>query len=74
MHTYKRDLHIEIFLRIPLSNLTFLCLSDYSQLFDEFEKFISKIQWKFKVLRLTTLSEDIGYLDANRWKALILKY
>ncbi len=42
--------------------------------FNKFEMFMSKIHSKLKILSLTTLSDDITYLDANQWEELILKY
>jgi hypothetical protein len=74
MHTDKIDLNIDIFVQVPLSNLTFISICEYSQKFDEFEIFISKIQWKLKYLYITTQSVDVDYFNANRWEELILKY
>ncbi len=74
MHTDKIDLNIEIFVRVPLSNLTFISINEYPQKFDEFQIFISQIQWKLKFLYITTESRDVAYFDANRWEELILKY
>jgi hypothetical protein len=42
--------------------------------FDEFEMFISKINSKLSVLSVESLSDDITYLDLDRWEELILKY
>jgi hypothetical protein len=36
--------------------------------------FLRQIDSKLKVLSFTTQHEDISYLDANRWKEIILKY
>jgi hypothetical protein len=36
--------------------------------------FITKIYSKLKVLSVTSLCEDMTYLDAVRWEKLILKY
>jgi hypothetical protein len=74
MHTDKIDLNIEIFVRLPLSHLTFISIREYPKKFDEFEMFISGIQWKLKFLYITTESKDVTYFDANRWEELILKY
>ncbi|CAF4875303.1 unnamed protein product, partial [Rotaria sp. Silwood2] len=56
-----------------LPNLTYLSIHIYRKIsFDEFELFINKLNSKIKVLSLTTIVEDIAYLDANRWEEFIL--
>ncbi len=74
MHTDKSDLNSEIFVRVPLSNMTYISILEYPQIFDELELFISGIEWKLKFLYITTKSKDVSYFDANRWEELILKY
>jgi hypothetical protein len=74
MHTCNSDRNLEVILPITLSNLTYLSVKIYEIKFDKFEIFISKIDSKLKVLSLTTLSEDVVYLDDDRWEELILKY
>ncbi len=43
-------------------------------MFDELEIFLSKFPLKLKIFSLTTLTEDMNYLNANQWKYFILKY
>jgi len=74
MHIDDDDLDIGIISPITLSNLTHLTMVVFSVMFDEFEMFISKLYSKLKYLRFTSLSEDIAYLDANRWERIILQY
>ena len=59
---------------MTLSNLTHLSMYMHCVTFDEFEILITKIYSKLKVLSLTTLSEDMTYLDASRWEQFILQY
>jgi hypothetical protein len=56
-----------------LSNLTRLSIRSYEMSFDEFEIFINKLNSKLKVLSLTTIVEDIDYLDAYRWERFLLQ-
>jgi hypothetical protein len=58
----------------PLSNLTNLAIDLPSMSFNEFEIMISKIDAKLKILRLYILFDNRVYLDARRWKQLILQY
>jgi hypothetical protein len=58
----------------PLSNLTKLSFDLPSISFDEFERIISKIDAKLKVLRLCIMFDNRAYLDAGRWEQLILYY
>jgi len=58
----------------PLSNLTKLSFDLPSISFDEFERIISKIDAKLKVLRLCIMFDNRAYLDARRWEQLILYY
>ncbi|CAF3132505.1 unnamed protein product [Rotaria sp. Silwood2] len=58
---------------IPLPNLIHLSIHTYSKMsFNMFREFISILNSKIKVLSLTTLVEDITYLDADRWENFIL--
>ena len=41
--------------------------------FDEFAILIRKINAQLKVLRVSTQSQDITFLNAHRWKRLILR-
>ncbi|CAF4914549.1 unnamed protein product, partial [Rotaria sp. Silwood2] len=41
--------------------------------FDEFEILIRRIDGKLKILRVTTQSQDLNFLNAHRWEQLILK-
>ncbi|CAF4076208.1 unnamed protein product [Rotaria sordida] len=67
-----RNVNIKDIKPIILSNLTYLSIYIYEISFDEFEIFINKLNSKLKVLSLTTIVEDITYLDANRWEKFIL--
>ena len=73
-HMSHNDTNIGILLPMTLSNLTHLSMYMHCVTFDEFEILITKIYSKLKVLSLTTLSEDMTYLDASRWEQLILQY
>ncbi|CAF1529473.1 unnamed protein product, partial [Rotaria sp. Silwood1] len=56
-----------------LPNLKHLSIHIYRKMsFNVFEIFISKLNSKIKILSLTTIFEDIAYLDANRWENFIL--
>ncbi|CAF3611719.1 unnamed protein product [Rotaria sp. Silwood1] len=69
----NRNVNIRSIKPIILPNLTHLSIHIYRKIsFDEFEIFINKLNSKIKVLSLTTLVEDIAYLDANRWEEFIL--
>ncbi|CAF1537821.1 unnamed protein product, partial [Rotaria sordida] len=61
-------------LPIRLSNLTYISFNAHYIKFDEFTMLIKNLNCKLKALRFITWSEDITYLDANRWEELILKY
>jgi hypothetical protein len=74
MDTFNTDETIENMLPMTLSNLRYISLHIFSATFDEFEIFIQNIYSKLKVLRLNILSEDIAYLDANRWENFLLQY
>ncbi|CAF2464314.1 unnamed protein product [Rotaria sp. Silwood2] len=45
----------------------------YESKFYEFEILIKKMDSKLKVLRATVQSQDITFLNAHRWKKLILE-
>ncbi|CAF1328554.1 unnamed protein product [Rotaria sordida] len=68
------DTNIGIMLPITLLNFTHLSLRIYSTTFDNFEIFIRKIYSKLKFLHVIIRSDNIDYLDANRWQQLILQY
>jgi hypothetical protein len=58
-----------------LSSLTYISIFMYDLKFDKFENLISQISCKLKVLYLVGSShDDATYLDAERWKQLILRY
>jgi hypothetical protein len=57
-----------------LLNLEYISINDCDFNFDQFEIFIKKICSKLKVLRIINRSNDITYLDANRWEQLISQY
>ncbi|CAF4459519.1 unnamed protein product [Rotaria sp. Silwood2] len=73
-HTNDNNSTIANILPIRLSNLTYISLNVHYLKFDEFTTFIKNLDCKLKVLHFTTRSEDMTYLDANRWEELILKY
>ncbi|CAF3773086.1 unnamed protein product [Rotaria sordida] len=69
----NRNVNIRNIKSMILPNLTHLSIHIYSKMsFNIFRKFISKLNSKIKVLSLTTILEDITYLDANRWENFIL--
>ncbi|CAF2519258.1 unnamed protein product [Rotaria sp. Silwood2] len=69
----NRNVNIRSIEPMILPNLTYLSIHIYRKIsFDEFELFINKLNSKIKVLSLTTIVEDIAYLDANRWEEFIL--
>ncbi|CAF4138930.1 unnamed protein product [Rotaria sordida] len=68
-----RNVNIKNIKPIKLPNLTHLSIHIYRKMsFNVFDTFISKLNSKIKILSLTTLVEDITYLDANRWEKFIL--
>jgi hypothetical protein len=73
-HENDSDLTIEMLSAMTLSNLIYFSTNIQHVKFDEFEMFITHLDSKLKVLRVTTLSEDMDYFDGDRWKKLILKY
>ncbi|CAF1337297.1 unnamed protein product [Rotaria sordida] len=69
----NRKVNIRRIKPMILPNLTHLSIHIYRKMsFNVFEIFISKLNSKIKVLSLTTIFEDIAYLDANRWENFIL--
>ncbi len=68
------DTNIEIVKPIKLSNLKSLFICVYGSKFDVFETFISKIESQLKILAFTSRHEDMTYLNANRWKDMIIRY
>lgn len=69
----KPDGTIGIIFPFILINLTYLRLHVSHVKFNEFEIFIRQVQPQLKVLHFSTSSDDIAYLDADRWERLILK-
>ncbi|CAF1179694.1 unnamed protein product [Rotaria sordida] len=68
-----RNVNINNVKPIILRNLTHLSIRIYTTMsFNVFQIFISNLNSKLKYLSLTTLVEDINYLDANQWENLIL--
>ncbi|CAF1093101.1 unnamed protein product [Rotaria sordida] len=68
-----RNVNINNVKPIILQNLTHLSIRIYTTMsFNVFQIFISNLNSKLKYLSLTTLVEDINYLDANQWENLIL--
>ncbi|CAF1407481.1 unnamed protein product [Rotaria sordida] len=69
----NRKVNIRRIKPMILPNLTHLSIHIYRKMsFNVFEIFISKLNSKIKILSLTTIFEDIAYLDANRWENFIL--
>jgi hypothetical protein len=64
MHIDSDDSDIGIILPMALSNLTHLSMYMHYLTFDRFEIFIKNIYGILKVLRFTTRSEDVTYLNA----------
>ncbi|CAF0930697.1 unnamed protein product, partial [Adineta steineri] len=58
---------------ITLNNLTYISLKFQSFHFHDFELLAKDLLYNLQVLRLYT-SKEITYLDANRWKNLILSH
>ncbi len=58
---------------MAFSNLTQFSIQSYEMSFNEFKIFIRKLNSKLKVLSLTTIVEDIDYLDAYRWERFLLQ-
>ncbi|CAF5061595.1 unnamed protein product [Rotaria sp. Silwood1] len=73
-HTNDNNSIITNILPIRLSNLSYISLNVHYIKFDEFIIFIKNLDCKLQILHFTTWSEDMTYLDANRWEELILKY
>ncbi|CAF3794816.1 unnamed protein product [Rotaria sp. Silwood1] len=73
-NTNSHDRNIEINSPIKLTNLKYVFVRVSNTIFDIFEMFLRKINSKLKVLSFITRYEHINYLDANRWKEIILKY
>ncbi|CAF4217004.1 unnamed protein product [Rotaria sp. Silwood2] len=68
-----RNVNIRNVKPIILQNLTHLSIYIYSTMsFNIFQIFINNLNSKIKFLSLTTVVEDINYLDANRWENFIL--
>ncbi|CAF4447334.1 unnamed protein product, partial [Adineta steineri] len=59
---------------IMLSNLTHLSINADEISFNKFKTFIIHLNSKLKFLSLTTLMEDINYLDANLWEEFIVNH
>ncbi len=74
MHTSITHENLRNILPMTLSNLTHLTIDMQYGTFDEFEIFMSKIYSKLKVLSVFSSSNDITYLNANRWETLICNY
>lgn len=53
---------------LDLSNLTSLTIESYIITFDELEKFLGKIQSQLNGLHIVNYTEDLDYLDAQRWE------
>lgn len=72
-HLFNSSLNINQEPMITLPNLTHIDMNKCRLQFIEFEIFIKLISLKLQVLHFTT-SENIDYLDADRWQTLILQY
>jgi hypothetical protein len=72
-HTAQNDSINGVNLSITLSKLTSLSIYGIFIKFDQLETFIKNIHCALKVLHVITRSEDITYLNADRWERLILR-
>jgi hypothetical protein len=72
-HIVQNDSINEVNLSITLSKLTYLSIYGIFIKFDQLEMFIKNIHCLLKVLHIITRSEDLTYLDADRWERFILK-
>jgi hypothetical protein len=72
--TCKRLSDSESTFTSKLFNLTYISINNCDFNFDEFEIFIKQICSKLQVMRFINQSNDTAYLDADRWKRLILQY
>ncbi|CAF0840070.1 unnamed protein product [Adineta steineri] len=70
----NKNERIEDIKPIMLSNLTHLSINADEISFNKFKTFIINLNSKLKVLSLTTLMEDIDYLDANLWEEFIVTH
>ncbi|CAF3666280.1 unnamed protein product [Rotaria sp. Silwood1] len=68
------QINIHTILQIRLFNLTYISLNGCFIKFDTFEQLIRKIECQLKVLHVINKCDNDDYLDANRWKTLILDY
>jgi hypothetical protein len=66
------DVNIEAIKSFTLSNLTHLSIAVDRIPFDKLERVFKKFDVKLKVLSLDGMSEDINYVDANRWEEFIV--
>ncbi|CAF2103335.1 unnamed protein product [Rotaria magnacalcarata] len=72
LYLSNRNVSIGSIKSMVLPNLTNLSISIYKEIsFDELKIFIEKLNSKLKIFSLTTIVEDVTYLDANRWEELI---
>ncbi|CAF4226281.1 unnamed protein product [Rotaria sp. Silwood2] len=67
-------INLDTRLQIRLFNLICISIKDCAIKFDILEQLIRKIECQLKVLHITNTCDNDNYLDANRWKALILDY
>ena len=58
---------------VNVFNLAYICISECYVIFDKLEIFLKHISSLLQVLRINTYW-DVAYLDADRWKELILEY
>jgi hypothetical protein len=72
-HLLNSDLYVRIDESSILCNLTHIYIHKCRLQFNVFEMFIKKICSQLQVLRLAT-SEDVAFLDADRWENLIVQY
>jgi len=70
-HTVQNDSIDRMNLPMTLSKLTYLSIYAIFITFDQLETFIKNIHCLLKVLHVITRSEDITYLDADRWERFI---
>ncbi|CAF1134371.1 unnamed protein product [Rotaria sordida] len=72
---YDADpMNIDTTIQIKLFNVICISMKDCEIKFDTFEQLIREIECPLQVLHITNTYDENNYLDANRWKILILNY
>lgn len=74
MNLLESNSNDEIMIPISFPNLTHLIIESTYINFDEFSEFIIETECNLKVLKLSTYSYALDYLDSNQWEQLISNY